>query len=72
VNFNLMSPHRIRDGVAILITAVSTFVADKPIQYSLGLDLRPSKELVDQIIDLGILKISCPAVLVARWRKLTL
>ncbi|MFF5262413.1 putative PEP-binding protein [Actinomadura viridis] len=70
VNGEVMSPCRISDGVAALIARVSDTVAGGRAQYSLGLDLRPSPELAEQIAGLGVPAISCPAPLAARWRAI--
>ncbi|GAA3939235.1 hypothetical protein GCM10023085_20880 [Actinomadura viridis] len=70
VNSEVMSPCRISEGVAALIARVSATAAGGRAQYSLGLDLRPSPELAEQIAGLGVPAISCPAPLAARWRAI--
>jgi phosphoenolpyruvate-protein kinase (PTS system EI component) len=70
VNFDVMSSSEISHGVGILIEKVSECVADRRVQYSLGLDLRPSRELVERIGALGVAEISCPAVLASRWLEI--
>jgi len=62
---------RIADPVAGLISNVASVCTDAKVPYTLGLDLRPSKKLAEQIHSLGVESISCVPPLVEYWKAFT-
>jgi phosphoenolpyruvate-protein kinase (PTS system EI component) len=59
---------RIVEPVAELIAQVAEQCTLFSIPYTLGLDLRPTRQLARQIHELGVSSISCPPPLVGRWK----
>ncbi|MEV1109144.1 putative PEP-binding protein [Micromonospora sp. NPDC049751] len=69
-NDTLLPPDTLAAPVADLVHRIVTVARQNTTPCHVGLDLRPSKRLLDQLIGLGVTDISCPAPLVRHWRRL--
>ena len=68
-NVERLPPDRIVEPVADLIALVANCCSQSGVEYTLGLDLRPTRRLASQIRSLGVNSISCPPPLVGPWKK---
>lgn len=69
VNEALLPHDRPADAVATLVGTVAASCRAADVDTAIGLDLRPSRALADQLAKLGVDYISSAAALTAPWRR---
>jgi hypothetical protein len=66
----LLPPDRLPTVIAQLVEWSASVATSRSIPCQVAVDLRPSAQLHDQLLAVGVHDISCPAPLVRHWRHL--